>query len=165
MKKGTNEVIANAINEIIARYALHEQKDMANFNKNALYVLWIMREQIHKFEKNLLQDKAGFDCNLHESSNYSNLKIGEIAQNILKPLLEKHKWSDVDLKSFLDKTNSKNIFGISHPLLSFERFDKHNRSRYYANKVTVNGKQYFFCSQWNEKPSRNKLVKFINQYN
>lgn len=165
MRKNISEVITKAINEIIARYALQEQRDTARFNENALYVLWLMREQIHKIEKNLLQgDKVSFDCNSSESGNYSNQKIGEIAQKILKPLLEKTQWSDDDLKSFLNKVDSSKIFGISHSLLSLERFDKHNRSRYYAKKISVNGKQYFFCSQWNEKPlTRDKLVKFINQ--
>lgn len=165
MRKNISEVIAKAINEIIARYALQEQRDTARFNENALYVLWLMREQIHNIEKNLLQsNKASFDCNSHESSDYLNLKVGEIAKKILKPLLENTQWSDDDLKSFLNKADSSKIFGISHSLLSLERFDKYNRSRYYAKKISVNGKQYFFCSQWNEKPSRNKLVKFINQY-
>lgn len=165
MRKNISEVIAKAINEIIARYALKEQGDTVRFNENALYVLWLMREQIHKIEKNLLcSDKANFDCDSRESSDYLNLKVGEIAKKFLKPLLEKIQWSDDDLKSFLNKADSSKFFGINHSLLSLDRFDKYNRPRYYAKKISVNGKQYFFCSQWNDKPSRDKLVKFINQY-
>lgn len=92
-------------------------------------------------------------------------EIGEIAKKVLKPLLENTQWSDDVLKSFLNKADSNKIFGISHSLLSFDRFDKNGYQRYYAKKISVNGKQYFFCSQWNEKPStRDKLVKFINQH-
>lgn len=58
MRKDISEVITKAINEIIARYALQEQKDTARFNENALYVLWLMREQIHKIEANLLKAEA-----------------------------------------------------------------------------------------------------------
>lgn len=58
MRKDISEVIAKAINEIIARYTLQKQKDTARFNENALYVLWLMREQIHKIEANLLKIEA-----------------------------------------------------------------------------------------------------------
>lgn len=37
---------------------MQEQKDTARFNENALYVLWLMREQIHKIEANLLKAEA-----------------------------------------------------------------------------------------------------------
>ncbi len=165
MRKDISEVIEKAINEIIARYALQEQKDTARFNENTLYVLWLMREQIHKIEKNLLcSDKASCDSDSSESSDYSNLKVGEIARKFLKPLLENAQWSDDNLRLFLSKADSSKLFGISHSLLSLDRFDKYNRPRYYAKEININGKRYFFCSQWNDKPSRDKLVKFINQY-
>ena len=62
--KAINEFITKVINGIIARYALHQQKDTVQFNENALYVLWLMREHIHRIEKNLLQsDNASFNNN------------------------------------------------------------------------------------------------------
>lgn len=106
----------------------------------------------------------GSDCDSYKSSDDSALKVGEIAKQYLKPLLENKKWSDNDLKSFFNKFSSSKIFGISHSLLSLQRFDKNRRSRYYKEQIIVNGNKYFFCSQWNEKPSRAKLMKFINQH-
>lgn len=157
-----NEIIKKAISEIITK-ALQAQKDTTQFNKNALYALWLMRGQIHKIEENLLQsDKESIHCG-DKTSDYENLKIGQIAQEILKPLLENTQWSDDVLKSFLNKNDSNEIFGINYSLLSPTRFDKHNYPRYYKNQINVNGKYYFFCSQWNE-PARTKLVNFINQY-
>lgn len=68
-KKDINEVIEKAINEIITKYAIQEQKDTTQFNKNALYALWLIREQIHKIEKNLLQgDKESINCVLDKTS-------------------------------------------------------------------------------------------------
>lgn len=68
-KININKVIEKAINEIIAKYALQEQKDTTQFNKNALYALWLMREQIHKIEKTLLQsDKESINCVLDKTS-------------------------------------------------------------------------------------------------
>lgn len=57
-----NEIIKKAISEIITK-ALQAQKDTTQFNKNALYALWLMRGQIHKIEENLLQsDKESIHC-------------------------------------------------------------------------------------------------------
>lgn len=68
-KININKVIEKAINEIIAKYALQEQKDTTQFNKNALYALWLMREQIHRFERQLLQsDEKKLDCGLDKTS-------------------------------------------------------------------------------------------------
>lgn len=63
-----NEIIKKAISEIITK-ALQEQKDTTQFNKNALYALWLMRGQIHKIEENLLQsDKESIHCGLDKTS-------------------------------------------------------------------------------------------------
>lgn len=64
-----NEVIEKAISQIITKYALQEQKDTTQFNKNALYALWLIREHIHRFEKQLLQsDEKKLDCRLDNTS-------------------------------------------------------------------------------------------------
>ena len=159
-KKDISEIIENKINEIMGESINNDYP-----HKSMLQTLWLIREHIHKIEKNLLQDLTfGSDCDSYKSSDDSALKVGEIAKQYLKPLLENKKWSDNDLKSFFNKFSSSKIFGISHSLLSLQRFDKNRRSRYYKEQIIVNGNKYFFCSQWNEKPSRAKLMKFINQH-
>ena len=161
-KQDIDEIIKKKINKIMSEFINNDCP-----HKSMLQTLWLIREYIHKTEKNLLQDLTfGRDCDSYKSSNYANLKVGKIAQNILKPLLESKKWGDDDLKSFLDKADSRKIFGLGYPLLSLDRYDKNGYPRYYKEQeqIIVNGKPYFFCSQWNEKPSRAKLMKFINQH-
>lgn len=90
-------------------------------------------------------------------------KIGEIVQTKLWRLLEQKVWSEQELANFFDKRYSKIIFGINHPLLSYDRLDDRGFSRYYKHYIFVNGVKCYLCSQWFES-SRQQLLDFIANY-
>ena len=90
-------------------------------------------------------------------------KIGEIAQTKLWRLLEQKVWSEQELANFFDKRYSKIIFGISHPLLSYDRLDDRGFARYYKHYIFVNSTKCYLCSQWFES-SRQQLLDFIANY-
>lgn len=53
-----SEVIDKAITDIMGKY-LNEKRDIERVNENMLYVLWLIRDNIHTKEKNLLQGNKG----------------------------------------------------------------------------------------------------------
>jgi len=84
----------------------------------------------------------------------SELKIGKIAQTLLRESLENGKASDEEIKQMMTKEYSKNTFGIDFPLLTLAN-DECDSVRYYAKPLTINGISYRLCSQWFEVSSNN----------
>ncbi|MDR0578372.1 MAG: hypothetical protein LBI87_12805 [Candidatus Accumulibacter sp.] len=82
------------------------------------------------------------------------LKIGKIANNLLRKTLESGCVSQEELTQLQTKDYSKRMFGIDFPLLvaANTSFD---RVRYYANPLTINGADYYLCSQWFETSANN----------
>ncbi len=54
-RKEINEVIEEAIKEIIARYVAEDKKAEC-INRDTLYVLWLIRKNIHAKEQAFLQN-------------------------------------------------------------------------------------------------------------
>lgn len=57
MKKNANDFIKDKIFEILEKYAMQSKNDIEHMNQNMLYILWLMREQIHSIEANLLKNE------------------------------------------------------------------------------------------------------------
>ncbi|MGD6893722.1 hypothetical protein [Bacillus infantis] len=99
-------------------------------------------------------------------------KIGVIAQEDLKNLLESGRVPLSVIENLKDKRYSKNTFDLNFPLLREVtdmgkidelKMDDTGRSRYYAKPVSIWGKKYLLCSQWYEY-SRSRLVGWIGKY-
>jgi len=84
----------------------------------------------------------------------SEMKIGKIAQTLLREALENGKASEEEIVLMRTKDYSKSVFGIDFPLLvpMEEHFDS---VRYYTKPLMVQGKQYRLCSQWFEVVANN----------
>lgn len=103
---------------------------------------------------------------------FSNIKVGIIAQTTLKSFLESGKY-DVSLISFLQsKDYSKDTFYINLPILvkinniseiQQKMVDHLGRPRYYAKPLRINGETYLLTSQWYDK-NKSYLVKWISHY-
>jgi hypothetical protein len=91
---------------------------------------------------------------ISSNETFSELKIGKIAQTLLREILESGKVDNLELSSMLTKDYSKSVFGIDFPLLvpADEKFDS---VRYYSKPLTIHGKQYRLCSQWFEVAANN----------
>ena len=87
---------------------------------------------------------------------YADRKIGEIVNSKLRDILENGNISVEELSNLQTKEYSKKIFDINYPLLAVIKI----KSRYYANPIIINKKEYYICKEWYE---RNKpfLVKWI----
>jgi len=88
------------------------------------------------------------------SDTLSELKVGKIAQTLLRKALEEEKASNEEISLLRSKSYSKEVFGIDHPLLVLtdEEFDS---QRYYKQPLAINGMQYRLCSQWFETSQNN----------
>ena len=84
----------------------------------------------------------------------SELKVGKIAQTLLRVALEHGKADDDEISLMLTKEYSKSEFGIDYPLLVSADEDC-DSVRYYAKPLTIRGKRYRLCSQWFEVSANN----------
>ncbi len=101
---------------------------------------------------------------------YAELKIGKLAQIVLRGILESGTVPEAEIMSLQGKKYSKKTLGINFPLL-VKAVDAHaddfERIRYYKNPVIINGTAYFMCSQWAESSANNDrpyLLKWIEEH-
>ncbi|MBQ1992818.1 MAG: hypothetical protein II233_08610 [Clostridia bacterium] len=89
-----------------------------------------------------------------EDKALSELKVGQIAQRVLMPMLENGKATEQEIVFMQNLDYSKQLFGINYPLLVAvdTEFDT---VRYYSKVLTIYGKKYRMCSQWFEVPANN----------
>jgi hypothetical protein len=84
--------------------------------------------------------------------DFSNKKVGEIADEYLRDLLESRFFTETQMKKFLDPSKSKTMFGISSPLLHpYRDRENYQKDKYYSKLVVVNNKKYYLFNQWYEK--------------
>jgi hypothetical protein len=84
------------------------------------------------------------------------MKIGVIARTVLRRVLESGKVSSEELELLQSKQYSKETFDIQYPLLlKVINTDGRSPLRYYSQPVTIQGEEYFLCSEWYEVPANN----------
>ncbi|MBE5851287.1 MAG: hypothetical protein E7298_14370 [Lachnospiraceae bacterium] len=77
------------------------------------------------------------------------MKVGTMANVILRRLLESGTVSDEEIATFQSLEESKRVFSLSYPLLvSLDAVFPHER--YYVAPLTIHDKQYRMTSQWTE---------------
>lgn len=97
----------------------------------------------------------------------NELKVGKIAQIILKGILESGKVTENEILLMQEEEYSRKTFGLSHPLLVLDGVSFDAR-RYYSTPLTINKKTYYLCNDWYEtkvNDDRTLLLKWISQYN
>lgn len=100
------------------------------------------------------------------------LKVGVIAQNNLRNLLESNSLSEDIIVKLQDLDYCKEVFDINFPVLlkysakfnEFEQIKDHlGRNRYYSKPIYISGVKYFLTSQWYER-NKVKLIRFIEYF-
>lgn len=97
---------------------------------------------------------------------YAELKIGKLAQTVLKRMLEDGAASEGEVEQMQTASYSKAAFDLQYPLL-VKQDSNYERARYYSNPVRIRGMYYMMCSQWFEVPSNNDrpyLIKWIREH-
>ena len=107
-------------------------------------------------EITILQPKNGIP-----GPSIPGVRVGEIANNDLRIVLaSSSKVTNKDISDLQDKKRSNELFGINYPVLDVAPAET---KRYYKKPVTINGKEYFLCSQWYER-HRQALEAWINTH-
>lgn len=89
-----------------------------------------------------------------EAEETAEMKIGEVARTILRPMLETGRATAEEIAFMQTLSYSKQFFDLQFPLLAKEgsAFEKR---RYYTEPLRIGGERYYLCSQWFEKPENN----------
>lgn len=104
--------------------------------------------------------KNKFRCNATDSlvsssvAAYKEMKIGQLANIILRKQIENSQITEEELEFLQDKEYSKKKFDLQYPLLVKENtsFDP---VRYYSKPLHLSTDIYYLCSQWFETSTNN----------
>lgn len=102
-----------------------------------------------------------------ETDTYNELKIGKLAQTVLRGILENGSITEEELQWLQTPHYSKQMFDLQYPLLAAER-SSFDSVRYYAKPLNINGRRFYMCSQWFETPANNDrpyLLRWIERHN
>lgn len=97
---------------------------------------------------------------------YRELKIGKLANTVLRGILRDGGISSEELHLLQDKEYSKRVFDLQYPVLVKAGTD-YESVRYYSSPIDIGGERYYLCSQWFETPANNDrpyLEKWIAQH-
>lgn len=100
------------------------------------------------------------------SGSVAELKIGRIAQTLLRELLESGVIDEAELQLLQTKPYSKQRFDLDFPLL-VKLGSEHDPVRYYDKPLIIRGVSYLLCSQWYEIPANNDrpyLLAWLEQH-
>lgn len=105
-------------------------------------------------------------------------KIGQLANNVLRGLLERGVATDYEINEFQKANGNKTVdklqigfgmyvnknFGLPFPLLITEehlRYDAGNN--FFVSPLEIDDNEYYLCSQWVDKNHREKLEAWIRK--
>ena len=97
---------------------------------------------------------------------YRELKIGKLANTVLRRILQDGSVPDDELQLLQDKEYSKRVFDLQYPVLVKDGTD-YESVRYYSTPIEIDKERYYLCSQWFETPANNDrpyLEKWISQH-
>lgn len=100
------------------------------------------------------------------SITYRELKIGKLANTVLRGILQAGGVSSDELKLMQEKEYSKRVFDLQYPVLVKAGLE-YESVRYYSNPIAIGGERYYLCSQWFETSANNDrpyLEKWIAQH-
>jgi hypothetical protein len=88
------------------------------------------------------------------TASLQELKIGVIAQTVLRDILESGGISADEIAGLQSREYSKAIFDLQYPLLVKASAD-FEKIRYYSKPLQIHGEIFYLCSQWFEVPANN----------
>lgn len=138
--------------ELVLNPILLVSKGVADTNE--LFLRSYQMLQMFGMEQNR-KASEGYDA-------YAEIKIGKIAQIVLRELLESGKVDADELIKLQDKSYCKKTFDLNFPML-VKHDEDYNKARYYVEQVIIKGNEYVLCSQWVEK-NRTALLSWIDAH-
>ena len=100
----------------------------------------------------------------NKSTENSGIKIGKLARDSFRQLIESGKVSSKELSKLQDEQYSKDTLDINYPCLVLEQDLKEEwKVRYYKTPIVYQGTSYRLCSQWFEY-NRPYIEKWIESH-
>lgn len=133
-----------------------------------MYSMFAEQTALPKFSGSRRRDAQQEETN-HSSGMsiaYKELKIGKLANTVLRSILQSEKVSAAELQLLQEKDYSKKTFDLQYPVL-VKAGSAYDRVRYYSNPLRAGGELYYLCSQWFETPANNDrpyLEKWIETH-
>ena len=82
-------------------------------------------------------------------------KIGKLVVQSIKKLVNENLLTDDDIFNLRDKEFSSRL-SCWLPILVYDESDLGDRrNRYYSEKITINGSDYYLCKEWREENRKN----------
>lgn len=128
-----------------------EESDTSELFMRSYQLMKMFDNKLHRTKENSAESKID---NFVSADSLSELKIGKIAQTILKEALEGNVSDEEEIIQMQMKEYSKKTFGINYPLLTLAS-GEYEKARYYKKPLNIRGKKYLLCSQWFEVPENN----------
>lgn len=88
------------------------------------------------------------------ASSYSAYRVGQLANVVLRNMLESGRATKAEIQDMLTLAYSKNTFGLQYALLVKEGTN-YDSARYYVKPLEIYKENYYLCSQWFETPANN----------
>ena len=101
-----------------------------------------------------------------DDSIYKELKVGKIANVVLRKMLEDGLATKEEIKFLQTANYSKQFFDLQYPVLIKTNSSK-KEFRYYKDLLHINGETYRLCSEWFETNANNDrpyLLKWIEEH-
>ena len=167
-------IIANdEFNDIILKPTLSTSDEIADTSElflRSYQLVKIFSDNINT--SNAIKPRTTYNemnnLNYSESDEYHNYKVGEIANIVLRSMLQNGYATDDEIVAMQTAEYSKKQFGIQHPLLKRATEEKMPTPKYYyAPKIVIKGIYYWICNDWYEASNNNDrpyLLKWIKSH-
>ena len=99
-------------------------------------------------------DASEMQTSKEAEDTYAEMKIGKVAQLVLRPILESGRVPADEIVQLQSKEYSNDVLNLNFPLL-VKTDAEYDKARYYSEPLHINGAEYVMCSQWIERPENN----------
>lgn len=107
------------------------------------------------------------EFNINDESTYDVLKVGALAFELFKKIIEAGKITDEEVDKLKDKEYSKQLFSkTNYPILADNREDNRGKSnviRYRKDPIIYKGKNIYFTAQW-FAGNRNDVIAWYRKH-
>ena len=175
---GISESIANMSTEELREYARKDLKSLISSKGDYVrrYLQFLLgtdldgggRQRNKKVTQPKCEDAAG-KCQANKNIQFERpadaLPIGQLANRVVRSMLEGGCCGEDELQRLLDAYYSKQVFKLNYPFLTTGSIqDANGRNRYYASALRIYGRVYYLCSQWVESSHRSRLEQWIKEH-
>ncbi len=128
---------------------------------------WVDSAGVPYEERMESEGAAAGGFNIQDESTYGMLKVGSLAFELFKKILETGNITDEEVEKLKGKEYSKQLFHKTHyPILADRREDNRGKSnvlRYRKEPIRYKGKNIYFTTEWFDG-NRNDVIAWYHKH-